>query len=368
MNKTIIIIASLILLIIGCRQEAAESRGNEKAVKVKLSHAIPCDYTVPVRASGMLATRKEMKLSFKTGGLIDLVNVHEGEYVQSGQLLARLNLSEISAERQKARTAHEKAIRDLERAENLYRDSVATLEQYQDARSALSMAYAAKQIADFNYQHSFIKAPSTGQIQKILMEEHEMAAPGYPVLLFATTANEWVVRVALTDKDIVRVAVGDSAVISMDPYPDRLFQAIISELGAMADPVTGTYEAELKLQNAGTGFRSGFISRATIYPSDSSQGYSIPMTAIREAGGNRASLYVAKDGRAVKRDVITGPVKGDNIIITSGIEENDMIINDGAAYLSPGTMNNRNRHHKGSQVTKQKQAEKQYRVKPHEQS
>lgn len=337
MNKTIIIISALILLISGCRQQAAERSKEGTAVKVKLAHAIPSDYTVPVRASGMLATRKEMKLSFKTGGLIDLINVHEGEYVQSGQLLARLDLSEISAQRQKARIAHEKALRDLERVENLYADSVATLEQYQDARSALNMAYAAKQIADFNYQHSFIKAPSNGQVQKILMEEHEMAAPGYPVLLFATTANEWVVRVALTDKDIVRVAVGDSAVISMDPYPDRLFRATISELGTMADPVTGTYEAELKLQNAAAGFRSGFISRATIYPPDSSQGYSVPVTAIRGAEGNRASLFVAENGRAVKRDIISGPVKDGNIIISSGIMENDMIITDGAAYLSHGT-------------------------------
>ncbi len=304
---------------------------------VSVGFPVYTEYTIPVRASGALTTRKEIRLSFKTGGIIEKININEGEYVSAGQQLARLNLSEIKAKQQQARIASEKSLRDMQRAENLYNDSVATLEQYQDAKSAYELACANKQIADFNYRHSFIHAPATGRIQKILMQENEVAGPGYPVILFATTENDWIVRVALTDKDIIRLTEGDSASIIMDAFPGKTFEAEITELGAIADPVTGTYEAELQLTDTGKDFRSGFIARAVIYPSYTKAGYLIPLNAILDAEDSRAFVYLIKNGRPVKKAINTGPVIDNRIIVMSGIDNTDTIITDGAAYITPSS-------------------------------
>ena len=324
-------------LLHACKNITPGKNQDENITGVKVCSPINCEYNIPVRTSGALATKKQMKLSFKTGGIISRINVREGEYVQEGQLLSKLDLSEIKARQQQTGIALEKAERDLERAGNLYRDSVATLEQLQDARSAVQMAKANKQIADFNYRHSFIRAPSSGRIEKILVEENEIVSVGYPVLLFATTGNAWIVRVALTDKDIVRLSVGDSAVITMDPYPERNFKAVISELGAVADPVTGTYQAELRLNDIEKGFRSGYISRAMIYPSDKHIALSLPVEAVQNLSDNRATVYRAVNGKAIKTDVKTGPVIEDRIIILDGIITSDIIIADGLSYLSAGS-------------------------------
>ena len=77
------------------------------------------EYKIPVRVTGLLSTKTEMKLSFKTGGIIKQINVKEGQTVAGGQLLAVLDLSEVSAQVNLARIGFEKSQRDLTRAGNL---------------------------------------------------------------------------------------------------------------------------------------------------------------------------------------------------------------------------------------------------------
>ena len=326
-----------ILLMTGCRQERTGKEAGDRQVPVTVYEVDSVSCRIPVRVSGMLAARKEIKLSFKTGGLIQEIYVEEGASVKKGEVLARLDLSEIRAQVQQAAVGLEKAARDLERAENLYRDSVATLEQYQNAQSACKVARSRKQIADFNLRHSRIRAPAAGKIQKILVETSEIVGPGYPVILFASMAGDWVVRVPLTDKDVVKLAPGDSAEVTMDAFPDEVFHAEVSELGAMADPVTGTYESELRVIHDRPRFRTGFIARASIYPEERVRGCFVPLEALQNASDNQADVFVVENDTALKRRVRTGMLLEGGIIVREGLKAGDRVVKEGASYLEHGT-------------------------------
>jgi multidrug efflux system membrane fusion protein len=300
---------------------------------VKLWEVELREYKLPVRAAGMLCTTTQMKLGFKTGGIVKQVTAKEGALVKRGEVLAALDLSEINAQVNQARIGLEKAERDLSRARNLYRDSVATLEQFQNARSAYELAQSQKRIADFNLLHSRIKAPANGIIQKVLVENNEFIAPGYPAILFASMESDWVVRVALTDKDIVKFSLGDSAHVEMDAFPDIRFRAEINELGAIADPVTGTYEAELRIIRPNSQFRSGFISRAYLFPTQSISTLVVPLESLLEANDNRAFVYVYREGELSKSRIRTGRIVDDLIMVHEGLEAGEQIITEGAKYI-----------------------------------
>jgi len=333
MRQVNIVILALIILLSGCKSTTEKEVTENKPLQVKLWKVELREYKLPVRAAGMLSTTTEMKLGFKTGGIVKEVNAKEGASVKRGEVLAALDLSEINAQVNQARIGVEKAERDLNRARNLYRDSVATLEQFQNAGSAYELAQSQKRIADFNLLHSSIKAPANGRIQKILVENSEFIAPGYPAILFASTESDWVVRVALTDKDIVKFSLGDSAHVEMDAFPDIQFQAEITELGAIADPVTGTYEAELGILRTNSQFRSGFISRAYIFPTQSSIAAMVPLEALLEASDRRAIVYVYKDGEPSKRRIRTGRIVDDLIMVLEGLEPGELVITEGAKYI-----------------------------------
>ncbi len=127
MRNLTIAILFLFLILSGCKPQVRNEAPESKPLNVKVQAVEMFEYKIPVRATGLLSTSTEMKLSFKTGGIISQLHVREGESVRKGEVLARLDLSEIRAQVNQARIGLEKAERDLARAGNLYRDSVATL-------------------------------------------------------------------------------------------------------------------------------------------------------------------------------------------------------------------------------------------------
>ena len=327
MKTPINYLALILVIAASCRPAEEKKPVIDNSVIIRVTPVEILEYKIPVRATGLLGTTAQMKLSFKTGGIIKQLYVKEGEEVRKGEVLAILDLSEIRAQMNQASIGHEKARRDLTRAKNLYADSVATLEQYQNARSAFELSEARKQIADFNLLHSQIKAPSDGKIQKILIESNEMIAPGYPAILFASTENDWVVRSALTDKDIVKLSMGDSGIVTMDAFPGKVFKAKITELGSVADPATGTYEAELMIIQSEPQFRTGFISRVRIYSSETNLSMVVPIEALLEASDNRAYVYVYEDGKTSKRKIRTGAILNEVVVVKDGLEEADLVVN-----------------------------------------
>jgi multidrug efflux system membrane fusion protein len=339
MRTLTISFAISLLFLAGCGPSEQKKQVDSSPVRVRIQPVQSVEYKIPVRATGLLSTTTEMKLSFKTGGIIKQISAKEGRPVHRGDVLAVLDLSEVKAQVNQARIGLEKAERDLNRAQNLYRDSVATLEQYQNARSAFEMARSQKKIADFNLQHSQINAPSDGKIQKILVETNEVIGPGFPAILFASTENDWVVRAALTDKDVVKFTMGDSARIYMDAFPDAAFKAEVTELGTVADPVTGTYEVELLILRSHPQFRTGFISRVEIFPTQVIHSLVVPIEALMDASDQKAHVFVYQEGdqgqqgRAQKRNLKIGHILGSNVVVHEGIEEGELIITEGAKYL-----------------------------------
>ena len=337
MRKISLYLASLLFLATGCKQAEQKETSENPLIRVKTQLVEYREYKVAVRATGLLSTATEMKLSFKTGGIISQLHVREGTSVKRGEVLAELDLSEVRAQVNQAHIGLEKSRRDLKRAENLYRDSVVTLEVFQNAESAWEVARSQVQIADFNLEHSRIKAPTDGKIQKILVESSEVIGPGYPAILFASTENDWVVRAALSDKDIVKLSLGDTAKVYMDAFPGAPFRAEVVELGTIADPLTATYETELLILQSLPGFRTGFISRAEIYPSGVKRSLVLPIHSLIDATDKSAFIYIFLDGRAEKRRIRTGAVLGEEVVVLEGLSEGEEVVTDGAKYLREGS-------------------------------
>ncbi len=333
MERLCLVGCIILMFVAGCKPVVREDTSVSKLVNVKAVPVEMAEYAIQVRATGLLFTTTQMKLSFKTGGIVQHLNVKEGISVNRGEVLATLDLSEIRARVKQAKIGLEKSERDLIRAKNLYQDSVATLEQYQNARSAFELAVAQKQIADFNLKHSRIKAPTDGKILKVLVETNEVIGPGYPAILFASTENDWVVRTALTDKDIVKLSLGDSGRVSMDAFPGMEFRAEITELGNSADPVTGTYEAELMILQSLPQFRTGFISRVELFPSQVKKSLVVPVEALLDASDDRAHVFVYHQNKAVKRHLLIGAILGDRVVVKEGLKKGELVITEGAKYL-----------------------------------
>ena len=121
-----------------------------------------------IAANGIVASKDEMRLSFKVGGVIRNITVQEGMVVKAGQKLAEIELAEVNAQVEQARQLALKAQRDLTRGENLYADHVISLEQLQNLRTQTALARAQLQSAEFNRSYAQITPPTDGVVLRRL--------------------------------------------------------------------------------------------------------------------------------------------------------------------------------------------------------
>lgn len=340
MKKISILSFLIISLLMSCekKKEAKKALIEDDIVAVRLVDVSQSNTTEALKASGLVASLEEARLSFKTGGIIEKIYVKEGQNVRKGQLLATLNLTEINAQVQQATESVQKSERDLKRITNLYRDSVATLEQVQNLTTSLSLAKKSLEIAAYNQGYSKIYASSNGVIVKKLMNEGELAGPGTPVFFMnATGANDWVIKVGIADKDWTRFRIGDRAAVRLDAFPETIFTASISNLSQGADVNSGLYQAELKLNTQGKKMATGLFGNAQISPSTTQIHTSIPIDAVVEGNGDEAFVYVVADGKARKIPILLVGVDNTKAFVASGLTGITQVITDGSAYLVEGS-------------------------------
>ncbi|MBC7776275.1 MAG: efflux RND transporter periplasmic adaptor subunit [Phycisphaerae bacterium] len=292
---------------------------------------------LPIHASGILTSSAEQRLSFKIGGIIRKIYVDEGDVVRSGQLLAVLDKTEIDAQVNQAQHGLIKAERDLSRVEGLYRDSSATLELLQNATTGRDVAKETSRIATFNQQYAEIRATRGGKIIKKLVNEGEITGPGLPaIVLFETGKNDWVVKINVSDRDWARLNLGMTASVTMDAYEGTTFNGKVSDLAPAADPASGLYPVEIRIQPQGKRFAPGLFAEVDIMPSQSRPYVVIPVESIVEGDGQLAFVFALQaDGVSVKKmPVRVAFIEGNQAVIASGLEGVTEVVTSGAPYLS----------------------------------
>jgi RND family efflux transporter MFP subunit len=278
-----------------------------------------------------------MRLSFKVGGLVRKIYVQEGDVVKQGQRLAEIEMTEVGAQVEQARQLAQKAERDLKRGENLYADQVISLEQLQDLRTQAALADASFKSAQFNMGYSTITAPRAGTVLRKLVEERELVPAGTPVLVFGESDRGFVVRAALADREIVNVKLGDKGQIHMDAFPGQSMTGTIVEVASAADPKSGMFPIEVHFDSPPPRLVSGLVARLRLAPTTSAPPLTyVPMAALVEGNGDRASVFVIDGGKALRRDVRVAFITEDSIALESGLTSGEAVVTDGALFLENG--------------------------------
>lgn len=288
-----------------------------------------------IQTSGLFTTDDETNLAFKTGGIIEKIYVKEGDAIRKGQLLATINLTEIEAQVAQARLQYEKASRDFQRVENLYKDSVATLEQFQNASTGKEVASRQLDAANFNRSYSEIRAMNNGFVLRKMASEGQVISPGTSV--FQTNGagqGKWILKAGVSDREWASVLVGDPATVTTDALANKTFEAIVSRKSEGTDAMNGSFMLELTIKSPGAGLASGLFGKATIASSRKQNVWKIPYDALLDGNAQTGYVFVTEDEKIARKvPVVIGSIEKNEVIIQAGLEEAQTLIISGSAYL-----------------------------------
>nr|WP_295928245.1 efflux RND transporter periplasmic adaptor subunit [uncultured Dyadobacter sp.] len=337
--KTISTLILAALFLIACNEKPKEKAhlDDTNVIPVKVSAVSSLETSGNITATGLVTTEHEARYGFKIGGVISRILVEEGQSFRKGQLLAVLNATEIAAGLGQSQLNLEKAQRDYQRAENLYRDSVYTKEQLQNTKTLLDVARKAEESVAFNEQYSRIYAASDGFVTRRLASEGEVVGAGMPVLAINETNEDksFILRVGLTDQEWASVSIGQPATVTLDGYPGRKIQAIVFRKSQAADAAAGSFQIELKLKLTDIRPAVGMFGKAQIATGKAQNVVTIPYDALIEADGNKGYAFVLNGpGKVSKVPVDIASFDNKTVFLKDGLKPTDQVVISNSAYLN----------------------------------
>ncbi len=340
-----------------------------------------------VTASGKIQPEVEVKMSPEVSGEITEVHVVDGQYVEEGDLLVKINPDLYESAITRARAAVNSAKAGLaqskaalieanklwERNQRLFEKGAISQQEFDAAQRSITVAELQKESAKFqlqsaeanldeaykNLKRTTITAPISGTITQLNVELGERVVgtatmTGTEMLRIADL-DTMEVLVEVNENDIVKLAVGDTTIIEVDAYLGESFQGLVSEiansaklaLGSSPDQVTN-FEVKIRVLNTSyahledrygkTPFRPGMTATVEIITNKVRNALVAPIQAVtvRKDTTAKAKSYeqaLGSDDMRESYEVIFSP-EGDKAVlhvVESGIQDDEFIIVTGIA-------------------------------------
>ncbi len=274
-------------------------------------------------------------VSAEVEGRIDQVPLKEGDSLKSGDLLIQINADLM---RPLFEIAQEQVKRDqieFERMDNLVKDNATPQRDLDDARTKLAISKANLNEVSARLERTSIYSPIAGQLNDIIVEEGEYVQVGTPVAEVVDNDTVKVV-VDMPERDISFFSVGQTVEVFVNVKGrDTSMTGEISFISELADLQTRSTRVEISLDNEKRLLRSGQIVLVRLTRQIIKDAIMIPLLAVIPMENSKA-VYVVNSEEAQRRQVELGVIKGDHVLIKSGLEPGDRLIIAGHRFVAPG--------------------------------
>ncbi len=294
------------------------------------------DFNHYVTIQGAVQADDIVNVSSEVGGRIISLNTKEGQYVRKGQLIAKVDVESVEKQIAEVEKSLELAIDVYERQSRLWEQKIGSEVQYLQAKNNKERLEKSLETLKFQLTKANAHASISGAVDKVFLNEGELAMPGAPIVQILSTSRLKVVADA-PENLLGSVRRGDRVQVVFPSLRDTV-RARISLLGRSIDPANRTFALEMNLPNKNRMYKPNLLAEISVNDYTEKDAIIIPLELVQqEVGGKDYVMVKSQDGNdfiAEKRYVETGDSYGGEIVISSGLEVSDLLILDGARGLA----------------------------------
>ena len=345
---------------------------------VELGQVVRADVAEHLTVVGNLIGAATVEVVPKVDGRLESVNVRLGDRVARGQVIARIEDSEIREQVKQAEASFEVAaatIRQreadlkfaetsLERSRNLYGRQLLPKQTLDDAEARYQSAAAQLDLARAQFSqarsrldelritrsNTTIVSPVDGFVGKRNLDPGAFVNSNNPIVSVVDIRFVRLV-VNLVERDLRRVSAGTTGDVEVDAFPGATFSGHVARIAPVLDPATRTAEMEIEIANRDFRLKPGMYARVRLTTQRKPNVLVVPRNALVDIDGKRGVFIpvtrdpapaAAPSGRrapAVQARFVavdTGIQEGEQVEILSGLREGDRIVTTGAAAVQDG--------------------------------
>lgn len=335
--------AILLLLVLalgsGCTRSESDAKtqnnqNQNKAVKVSVVRMEPAPMKDVLVLPGETEAWQDVRVAADAAGRVEWIGPKEGQTVREGDLIAKVDVASLKAALDRAEAALKLAEDLYQRRYKLFEKSIINQEELDKSATERTLAQANLRQMQIEYDRGFLKAPVTGMVNHLFVDEGEFVDKGKP-FVDLVNVDKIKINVNVPELDVRYLKVGHKALVRVDAFPDRELTGIIDFVAYKADPATKTFHVKVIVDNPNHEVRPGMIARVAFLRRIIPDALAAPIFAIVDKGGERI-LFVEKNGEAQARTISIGAIEGDKIQITKGLEPGDNLIVVGQKDVEEG--------------------------------
>jgi RND family efflux transporter MFP subunit len=346
----------LMVFAAGCHRGASDDEMPVGPKKVRCAEAErhPIAEAVELRGTVSPLPDRDALIAPQVAGRILRVLVREGDPVTAGQIVAQIDtapladqVKEANAVLAKVRAESQNAKTTLARVERVFEHGIAARQEVDDASARASAARAAEaeaeavaQRAHRQLERASVRSPLTGVVLKLMRHSGELVdgSPATPVVEVGDPSRLELVSDA-TAQDLVRLAAGDLATVTVAALPGRTFKGTVATVAPAVDRATGLGSVRIALDLAGpVTLPVGVYGSARIASGKPHDAIVVPAAAIRSAIGADAEIVVCgADKTAHVRKIHRGMAQDGVVEIRGGeVKAGERVAVDPVLGISDG--------------------------------
>lgn len=326
------------LLLAGCDRGGGEAKAGEgektQAVPVETVAAARRTVAASYTGTASLEPLAEAQVVAKTSGVALQVLVEEGQRVEAGQTLvrldpdrARLNLAQTEARKRKLENS-------FRRSDQLAAQQLISAGDHDQLRYDLEETRAAYRLAALELSYTNVTAPISGVIASRSIKTGNFVQINSPILRIVDNSRlETTLNVP--ERELATLKAGQPVHMQVDALPGMTFEGRVDRIAPVIDAGSGTFRVICAFEGGGS-LQPGMFGRIRIDYDHRADAMTIPRQALLDDEGEPA-VYVVRDGKAIRTAIETGYADGAFVEVRKGLELGDAVITAGKAALRDGS-------------------------------
>jgi RND family efflux transporter MFP subunit len=272
-----------------------------------------------IYATGSVEPSVMLPIASRVAGTVASIDADEGSRVRKGQVLARLEDTDVRSTVDELGARARYARENFERNEDLVRRGFVSPTELDRTRSEMDAADAALKRARTQHDFTALTAPADGMIIRRDGEIGQYFPAGQALFTMACCAPLRV-SVEVDEEDILRVRVGQKAVLRTDALAGRTLDGEVSQITPKGDPVARSYRVRIRLSDPAA-LRVGMTVDANLIVAERANALLVPSAAVQ--AGN---VWIVRDGRLRRQAVRTGVLGAERTEILAGLGDDAHVV------------------------------------------
>ena len=288
---------------------------------------------------GIIKTDQNMILYPEFSGKVSKIYVDEGDVVKKGQALAKIDDGGLYNELKLVESQAKLAKTIYERQSKLWNDKIGSEIQYLEAKTNYEIQNNRLKSITESLAKTTITAPFSGTIDEIFIEEGNLVSP--PMMPDQGNAfriinlNELYVESVIPESFIGKIKKGAEVQVEI-PVLNKSFNSLIKHSVSSINELSRTFKIEVSVPKNNLDLIPNLNVEVNVLDYTNSQAILVPESIVSEDSDNNKFLFIVLNNKAKKTIVETGYTQNGMIEITTGLDVNETVINEGGRIVKDG--------------------------------